>query len=125
MRINLFKKSITHAMDGIRFTYRNEQNFRIHVCWAFITIVFAFFLQCSPLEWIALGIIISSIFVGELMNTASEKLIDLIKPRLSEHVKVVKDCTAGAILILSFNAVVCGVIIFVPKLYTLLVYFLG
>jgi diacylglycerol kinase len=36
--------------------------------------------------------------------------------------KKTKDMSAAAVLLISFGAFICGIIIFIPKIYTLLAY---
>ncbi len=117
---NQFKKSISYALTGLSVTFAREQNFRIHTIMAMSVVLLAFLLQCSRIEWIFLSIIIFSVLVGELINSATERLIDLVKPRLSEQAKFVKDCMAAAILLLSINAVITGALIFIPKIIKLI-----
>ncbi len=122
---NQFKKSIFYALTGLSVTFAREQNFRIHTIMAMSAVLLAFLLQCSRIEWIFLSIIIFSVLVGELINSATERLIDLLRPRLSEQAKFVKDCMAAVIFLLSLNALFVGVLIFIPKIIQLLKAFLG
>jgi diacylglycerol kinase len=52
------------------------------------------------------------VLVLELLNTSIEHLVDLVKPRLNEYVKEVKDVMAGAVLLASVFAVIIGAVIF-------------
>ncbi|MFH1430007.1 MAG: diacylglycerol kinase, partial [Candidatus Uhrbacteria bacterium] len=67
-----------------------------------------------PWEWAVLVIVSGSVLVLECCNSAMERLIDLLKPRLHGYVKEVKDVMAGAVLIASLVAVAVGVVIFAP-----------
>ncbi len=120
IKLNQFKKSISYALTGLSVTFAREQNFRIHTIMAMSAVLLAFLLQVPRIEWIFLSIIIFSVLVGELINSATERLIDLVKPRLSEQAKFVKDCMAGAILLLSINAAFTGALIFIPKIIQLI-----
>ncbi len=54
------------------------------------------------------------VFALEIINTALEKMLDLLHPDNHEVVGEVKDAMAGAVLIASFIAVVVAVLIFYP-----------
>jgi len=50
------------------------------------------------------------------VNTALEKLADVVQKDHHPEIKLVKDIAAGAVLILAVISAVIGVIIFLPKL---------
>lgn len=56
----------------------------------------------------------------EALNTAIEKLSDIVSPEKDDRIRIVKDISAGAVLISSIVAVVIGLIIFIPHLRTFL-----
>ena len=55
----------------------------------------------------------------ELMNTAIEKICDLITKDIHPVIKVVKDISAAAVLIAAIGSLFTGAIIFLPKLLNL------
>jgi hypothetical protein len=57
---------------------------------------------------------ISLVLFAELLNTAVEKMIDLITTEYHPVAKVVKDVTAGAVLLTAGLAVIVGISIFYP-----------
>jgi undecaprenol kinase len=59
----------------------------------------------------AIGIVI----VAEMLNTAIEKLTDMVSPEINPKAKVVKDLAAGSVLMASITAAVIGLIVFLPK----------
>ncbi len=67
-------------------------------------------------ERVILLTVILAVLVLELLNTGIERLIDLLKPRLDDYVKDVKDVMAAAVLLASFFAVVIGIVIFWPHI---------
>lgn len=57
---------------------------------------------------------------GEALNTALEHLCDQVCPEYSEHIRDAKDLAAAAVLLLATLSVIIGLIIFLPKLLSLL-----
>lgn len=115
-----FFRSVRHAVRGIFSVYRTEQNFRIQCFGALIANTLAMIL---PLSWenrLIILIVSASVLVLELVNSAVERLLDLLKPRLNEYAGEVKDVMAGAVLVASLCAVVVGVCIFWPYMLTFL-----
>ncbi len=116
-----FLRSVRHAVRGVFSVYRTEQNFRIQCVGALFANTLALAL---PLTWdkrLLILIVSVSVLVLELLNSAIERLLDLLKPRLNEYAGEVKDVMAGAVLIASISAVVVGVCIFWPYLTPFLV----
>jgi diacylglycerol kinase len=53
----------------------------------------------------------------ELANTALERVMDILKPRVHPYARVIKDMMAGAVLLTSLAAIAIAIVIFLP--YTL------
>jgi diacylglycerol kinase len=63
---------------------------------------------------------IGLVFGAEMMNTAIENVVDLASPELHPLAGKAKDIAAGAVLICTIVSVVIGLLIFVPKGWSLL-----
>ena len=50
----------------------------------------------------------------ELANSAVERVTDILKPRIHDYAKEIKDIMAAAVFLASFVAAVVGLIIFLP-----------
>ena len=109
-------KSFVYAFDGVRFFIRFEAQATIHLI-AIVTVLGAgYWFKISSMEWIAVVFAIGIVVAAEMLNTAIEKLTDMVSPEFSLKAKVVKDLAAGAVLMASFVAAVVGLIVFLPKL---------
>ena len=108
--------SFKFAFNGLFIAFRSEPNFRIHCISAGVTILCGVFLNVSITEWVFIAIAIGSVFTAELFNSAVEKLVDLVFPERNEKAGMIKDITAGAVLITAITALATGCIIFIPKL---------
>jgi len=107
-------RSFRFALHGLWSVYRSEQNFRIQLI-AFVAIVAAgTFLGIHAWELIALVLVGGAVLVLECINSAVERLLDLVQPRLHEYVREIKDIMAGAVLVASVGSVVVGITIFLP-----------
>jgi diacylglycerol kinase len=115
LKVNIFG-SFSYAIDGIKQAFRNEPNFRVHVLIAFFVILIASFLGLNSIEWFSLLFTISFVIILELLNTAIEKVIDIISPTYHEKAKIAKDVSAAAVLIASLFAASVGFIILAPKI---------
>ena len=52
----------------------------------------------------------------ELINSQIEKFLDLIQPEHHPRVKIIKDFSAGAVLLSAIGSVVIGLLIFWPHI---------
>lgn len=72
------------------------------------------------MEFIVVILCIAMVMAAEMINTAIEQICDRVTRERDAEIKTIKDISAGAVLITAIAAIVCGLIIFVPKLYALL-----
>ncbi len=117
-----FKKELNSfrvAIDGLVDLYKNHGHFRFHV-WATVAVVAAgFYFQISKTEWFAVLLAIALVNCLEAMNTALEYLTDLVSPGHHPLAGKAKDAAAAAVLVASIFAVAIGLMVFLPKIFTL------
>ncbi|MBK7174884.1 MAG: diacylglycerol kinase family protein [Bacteroidales bacterium] len=107
-------RSFGFAFAGIKYFLKTQQNAWVQIIIAIIALLLSAFFSVNTIEWCVVLICIGAVLGMEAMNTAIEKLCDTLHPGLNEGIKRVKDTAAGAVLIVSFIAVIIGLIIFVP-----------
>jgi diacylglycerol kinase len=97
-------KSFKYAFSGVIHSLYHEANFRIQILITLLSVIGGFYFQISSTEWSVLIIAFSSLLSAEVLNTSIENFIDYVIPKKSEVVRIVKDLSAGFVLI---NAVAC------------------
>ena len=105
-------KTFKHAIDGLIWAFKNERNLKIHTVAAVFVFGLGLYLDIKTQYWIALFLCVGVVISAELINTAIEKTLDLLHPQISDKVKIIKDISAGAVLVLSIVAVVVGCLVF-------------
>lgn len=115
----MFKRSLAHALSGIHYALREERNFQIELVIGIAAIVATFFFPLSPAERSIIFLLVGMVLSLELMNTAFERVLDMLKPRIHPYVKVVKDVVAGAVLVSSLIALLVGLCVFLPYVLVL------
>lgn len=113
-------KSFGYAFNGIRLLFCYEHNAWIHLLAVLVVTGAGVFFQLSKEEWIAVVTVIGMVLSAEAINSAIEVLCDLVSPGYNEAIKRAKDLAAGAVLLTAIAAAIVGLIIFVPKMLTLL-----
>lgn len=112
-------KSALYALNGLRVLFLEEHNSRIHIAIVIVVATAGFLLKISNTEWLVICILIALVFSLEIINSAIENICDYISPQWNEVIKKVKDLAAAAVFVSSVISVICGAIIFLPKLYNL------
>jgi len=111
-----FLKSISYAWQGIKYCFRSEKNFRIELIVAAIAFLFASILKIGTNEWLAILFCSAMVLGLEIINTAIEKLSNVVSTSIHPVIKVVKDMAAGAVFLVSIVSLVVACIIFLPKI---------
>ncbi|MBK8519884.1 MAG: diacylglycerol kinase family protein [Ferruginibacter sp.] len=109
-------KSFAYAWAGIRSCFQSEPNFRIHSVLGIVVLVFSMVFNISTIEWMAVCFCIAFVITMEMLNTALEKLCDVIHKEVHPGIKNVKDMAAGAVLVAALFSLITGAIIFIPKI---------
>lgn len=107
-------RSFSHALTGIKTALWSERNMRIHFFVSLLVIGCSIFFSISKLEWLFVIVAIGGIFSLELVNTAIERVVDLVTEDYHPLAKQAKDIAAGAVFIYAIAAVVIGSMIFLP-----------
>ena len=116
IRIKRVYKSFTYAFRGLFKTLREEQNLQIQSLVALAILILGWYLKIEKGEWLVLVLVIDLVILMELINSAVERITDILKPRLDNYVKEIKDIMAAVVMLASIVAVIVGLIIFIPYL---------
>ena len=109
-------RSFRDAWQGLVLVFREEQNFRIHILAGVTAILVGVALGIPSVHFLILIVAISAVLSAELLNSALERFLDVIKPRVSPYVQAIKDILAAIVLICSLGSIGVGLIIFLPPL---------
>ena len=115
-----FLKGFAYAFNGLVIFFRHERNGRVQLCVAVAVVAAGFWLRIAPVEWMFLLTCIAAVLALEMLNSAIEKICNLVHPDIDSAVKTIKDISAGAVLWVSIFSTVIGTIIFLPKIVHLL-----
>lgn len=116
MKRGNFIKSFNYAVQGIISAIHSERNMKFHYAAALGVIVFSLFFNLSRIEFIALFFAVTFVIVAELFNTAIERTVDMVTQGYHPMAKLVKDVSAGAVLLAGINAAVTGYLLFFDRI---------
>ncbi len=110
-----FLKGFVYAWKGIAAGAAGR-NFRVMLAAAAGVVVLGCFLDISGVEWALLTLSVGLVLALELLNTAGEKLVDILSPDHDPRYGMVKDILAGAVLVAALAAAIVGALVFLPRL---------
>jgi len=113
-------QSFRNAFRGVATVFRTEKNMRIHLTVTLLVIAFGWILRISTTEWLFCLLCFGLVFTAEMVNTAIEEMVDLVSPQQNKLAGKAKDIAAGAVLVSAIISACIGLIIFIPKLWTLI-----
>ncbi|MBO0959460.1 diacylglycerol kinase family protein [Neobacillus sp. MM2021_6] len=109
-----FISSFSYALSGILMALKTERNMRFHFISSILVVGMSSYFSITKVEWIFILFIIGGMFALELMNSAIERVVDLVSLDYHPLAKQAKDLAAGAVLLYAALAIVVGIIIFSP-----------
>lgn len=114
--LKVLNTSFKNAWKGLLLAFKQEQSFRVQLFAALIVFILIFLLPLERWERSMLILASGAVLVLELINSVVERFVDMVKPRIHEYARDIKDLTAAAVFIMACTAVVIALIIFWPYL---------
>ncbi len=116
MREHKFVESFNAAVEGFIYVLKNERNMRVHFLAALFLVLLGIYLNFTIIEISVLCLTIALVLAAEMINTALELTVDLVKSEVHPLARIIKDVAAGGVLITSINACIVGYMLFVKKM---------
>lgn len=115
-----FINSFGNALSGIGIAMRGERNVRIELAFTAAVLLACVLLDVPFHE--AVSVILCCVFVlgMEFVNSALERVVDLVSPEYHDLAKQAKDLGAGAVLIAATGSAIIGICVFIPKIVAVL-----
>ncbi len=111
--------SFRYASAGLRYLFTTQRNARVQASVGGVALLLGGVLRISRAEWAILVLLIALVLVLEALNSAIEAAVDLVTSEYHPLAKRAKDVAAGAVWLLALASVVIGAIIFLPRLFAL------
>jgi diacylglycerol kinase (ATP) len=117
-------RSFRYAFAGWWYVIRTQRNAWIHTVISIAVLFVALLLRLTARDMAVLVVTIAMVWMAEFLNTALEAVVDLASPQLHPLAKVGKDVGAAAVLITALAAIIVGLLILGPPLWTVISSFL-
>lgn len=107
--ISLFNK-FKVAIFGLIQAFK-DKSVALQCVIAIFVLLFGFFYSFNGVEWMLILNCIFIVILMEIVNTCIERVCDLVDLNKNEKIKVIKDMSAGGVLLASIYAIVVGCMI--------------
>jgi diacylglycerol kinase (ATP) len=109
--------SFRYAAKGLIYSFGSQRNFRIHVITGAVVFSLGLWLGLSLERLAVLVLTVTAVLVLELLNTATEAVVDLaIGRKFHPLARIAKDCAAAAVLVAAAASVLVALLLLVPPL---------
>jgi diacylglycerol kinase (ATP) len=108
-------QSFGYAFKGIKLVFGKEPNMNIHLVFCVLVIIVGFLFDISMLEWMLCLLCFGLVISLEMINSAIERLVNLVSPQKQPLAGAIKDIAAGAVLVAAIVSAIIGLLIFLPK----------
>jgi diacylglycerol kinase (ATP) len=114
-----------YAFEGVAHLFQTQRHAQFHAAAGMVVIALGVGFGIERFEWIALVAIMTLVLAAEGVNTAIEAVVDLVSPAHHPLAKIAKDVAAGTVLLTAIGALVVGLLIFLPRIWSLAAPLLG
>lgn len=104
--------SFNYAIEGFIYVLKTQRNMRIHFLLGVLLFILALVVDFNKLELVCLGSIVTLVLFAEMINTTIEHAIDLISSDVHPLARIIKDISAGAVLLTAIAATISGYLLF-------------
>ena len=98
-------KSFACATAGIINTVMTQRNMRIHICAVVYVVLFGAMQRLDAVSWTIEIICCAAVIALELVNTAVENACNAVTHEIRSEIKMCKDASAGAVLVMAAASV--------------------
>jgi diacylglycerol kinase (ATP) len=109
--------SFRYAAQGLAYGFASQRNFRIHVFTGAVVFGLGLWLRLAADRLAVLVLTVAAVLVLELLNTATEAVVDLaIGRQFHPLARIAKDCAAAAVLVAALSSLLIALLLLVPPL---------
>ena len=105
-------KSMKFALKGAIKLITTEHSVMVQSSLAVLMTFAGFYFGINRYEWMMQILVFGLVLGIEGLNTAVEKICDVIQPEFDERIKIIKDIAAGAVVLMAFAAICTGILVY-------------
>lgn len=110
--------SFRYALAGLRTLLLTQHNAWLHTVATVVVVAAGLVLGLSRADWCWLVLAMTLVWMAEALNTALEFLADAVTQEFHPLILQAKDVAAAAVLIAAIGALLIGLLVFGPHLWS-------
>ena len=107
-----FRRSFLFAVQGFRTALREERNIKVMLCGGLFAVTVGLLVGLDAVSWAIVLVCCGVVISAELINTAIEKVVDLVSPEFHPLAGQAKDIAAAAVWVLCMLVACVGILVF-------------
>ena len=109
--INKLIKSTMYGLRGLWYGFYTKRNIITTLIILFIYIFTVWYFDVDAIRAVIILFACLVIIIAEVLNTAIEKVIDVLSPKYNRGLGMAKDISAGAVVVASLTALIVSAIL--------------
>lgn len=107
-----FYKSLLFSIKGIIWMMKSERNFQLEVFALIINLFLIVYFKLNSTDVALILLVCFLVLIAETINTAIEKICDFVEPHFNEKIGLIKDISAGAVILATLLSLVIGTLVY-------------
>ena len=107
-----FYKSLLYSIKGIFWMLKCERNFQLEVFALIINLFLIFYFKLNSTDVALILLVCFLVLIAETINTAIEKICDFVEPNFNKKIGIIKDISAGAVILATLLSIIVGVLVY-------------
>ncbi len=107
-----FYKSLLYSIKGIFWMLKSERNFQFEVFALIINLFLIVYFKLNSTDVALILLVCFLVLIAETINTAIEKICDFVEPNFNKKIGIIKDISAGAVILATLLSIIVGVLVY-------------
>ena len=91
---------------------KSERNFQLEVFALIINLFLIVYFKLNSTDVALILLVCFLVLIAETINTAIEKICDFVEPNSNKKIGIIKDISAGAVILATLLSIIVGVLVY-------------
>ena len=91
---------------------KSERNFQLEVFALIINLFLIVYFKLNSTDVVLILLVCFLVLIAETINTAIEKICDFLEPNFNKKIGIIKDISAGAVILATLLSIIVGVLVY-------------
>ena len=107
-----FYKSLLYSIKGFFWMLKSERNFQLEVLALIVNLFLIVYFKLNSTDVALILLVCFLVLIAETINTAIEKICDFVEPNFNKKIGLIKDISAGAVILATLLSIIVGVLVY-------------